>query len=183
MLFNTTFNRILVIFTIFIILQIFILDSTSCDPIIVKRLSFLDPHKALKHFPCYQNGFRAMENKLVVCSPINPDHFWVVTHNPREKAFLLGNIDLLCGLKKQFINIYPHIGHADLTYLKNINLNSLPCLDGGYCDKITEIITNEDNIKKGIDITKSFQKDLSYMESNGIIKIPKDFVIFLKSTK
>jgi hypothetical protein len=122
-----------------------------------------------------------MENKLVVCSPTLPEHIWVVTHNPKEKTFLLGHTDLLCDLKKQFINIYPHIGHPDLISLKNVNLNSLPCLDGNYCDKINEIITNEDNIKNGIDIKKRFQKDLSYMELKEITKIPKDFVIFLKS--
>jgi hypothetical protein len=178
---KSNFNKFLVLFIVLIVIYFFNLDSTSCDPLIVKKLGFLEPHKILNQFPCYKKLI-AMKYKYVICNITHDNLFWILTHRPKELAVELGAVDAVCNSKIQFMNVYPHMGHAKITLLQHVDIQTVPCLEY-YHDQISEVINNEGNIKNAIDIKKQFTKDLSYVETHSKLKANKDFMIFVESLK
>jgi hypothetical protein len=144
-------------------------------------LGFLETHKVLSEFPCYQELI-AIKNKFVICNMTHNNLFWILTHHPKEVAIELGAIDGVCNNTPQFMNIYPHMGHAKITLLTHVDIQTVPCLEY-YRDQISEVINNESNIKNAINIKKQFTKDLSYVESYSKLKESKNFMIFVNSLK
>jgi hypothetical protein len=181
---NSNFIRTLTILTVvFLIVCLFFPEFTYCNGVFsVKKLNFLHSHSVLNDFPCFKNGLGTLQNKYVVCNTFNEHHFWVLTHKAKEKALMLGSIDIMCNNQAQFMNIHSHIGHPDLTFLKHVDIKSLPCLEN-YHDQICKIVTNEDSIKNSFNIPNEFKKDLLKINPNKLIGVNKDFISLIKNIK
>jgi hypothetical protein len=146
----------------------------------VKKLYFSYNSSMLSEFPSFKYDFVTLKGKYVVFKNKLPDYFWVFTHHQKNPSICLGPVDLYCKAAKQFINIYPHIGHPDITLFKDVDLNTLPCINK-YSDIITEVVSKD--ILYSYDIPAKLKQDLSIMPAKKIQTVPKDLIFFLTNLK